>query len=339
MSQKIFRIFNPGGPKENPTDKRRAQLRNAQRSYRDRKDKYTKALEQEISKMRANEAELAARCEQLSDTVWALANMLAQHGLSIPPGIKINSKSNTIETQRNKGHLSGNRLSVAQPSALNTIKLPSDTARTGCTQTPPAENDLPYQTWGMSSDHESRVQLHRRLTENSRPSSRSWSRTNEGPVGFHSSAGRMSELDPILAGMEFVLTVERPCLEHIGGNPSEPAEPTGHALTTSAQLLFAHCHSPKEDPLTLPYWNAPADLLHRLLNLSADLCLEGELTPTQAWDYIRNQPQFGGIEVQRLQDLAEKLRSSVKCHGFGAVIDTQTFQDLIFEVLMCARDF
>lgn len=156
--------------------------------------------------MRANEAELAARCEQLSDTVRALANMLAQHGLPIPPSIQINSKSNTIEKQRTKGHFLENGLSAAQPSALDTIKLASDTARTRCTQTPPVEDDLPYQTWDMSSGHESRIQLHPRLTENSCPSNRSWSRTNEGPVGSHNSAGRMSELDPILAGMEFVLT-------------------------------------------------------------------------------------------------------------------------------------
>ncbi|KAK2040686.1 hypothetical protein LZ31DRAFT_603739 [Colletotrichum somersetense] len=38
MTPNIFRIFNPEGQKEDAADKRRKQLRNAQRSYRDRKD-------------------------------------------------------------------------------------------------------------------------------------------------------------------------------------------------------------------------------------------------------------------------------------------------------------
>lgn len=65
---------------------------------------------------------------------------------------------------------------------------------------------------------------------------------------------------------------------------------------------------------------APAALLSRLLGLSPVLCAEGEITPVQAWNYIQQQPGFGGFELGRVRNLAEKLRTQVQCHGYVYIL-------------------
>lgn len=72
---------------------------------------------------------------------------------------------------------------------------------------------------------------------------------------------------------------------------------------------------PGELPYPQPH-KAARDLLQNLLSLSSTLCSDGELTPTQAWHHIRHQPNFGGIQIQSLRLLAERLLKDEKCHGY-----------------------
>ncbi|KAK1980692.1 hypothetical protein LZ30DRAFT_118734 [Colletotrichum cereale] len=342
MSPNIFRIFNPGGEKENPVDKRRTQLRNAQRSYRDRKDRYTKSLEQEIAHTRANEAKLMARCDQLCATVEALTELLAQNGVTIPPGIEGNAEDKlTVKYQgatdvmiKDLSHQSS-----TTPMYLRNSEHVRGKGMASSTKTPATVGSIPS-TRDVTSMDEQTTQVPHLFSEERPLPGGPWSKTDQRLVESTSSCSRMCELDPMLVGMEFVLKVESPCLEHLGGNPKNPSEPTGHALTTSAQLIFSSSYGKKQDLVALPsYQDKPSYLLQRLLDLSPDLCSNGDLTPAQAWNYIRSQPQFGGIEVKRLWELAEKLRAEVKCHGFGAVIDSQSFEALVFQALMFAQDF
>jgi hypothetical protein len=111
--------------------------------------------------------------------------------------------------------------------------------------------------------------------------------------------------------------LERPCLNHLHGNPKKPLEPHGHALTTTVQLQASLSLPPidPKNPVPPSYHNAPAAVLDRLLNLAPSVSPDGDVTPIQAWHFIRRQPQFGGFEVQRLNRLAERLREAAKCHG------------------------
>ncbi|PNH43789.1 hypothetical protein VD0003_g9565 [Verticillium dahliae] len=84
MSNTIFRIFNPGAPKEDPLQKRRGQVRRAQQAYRDRKDKYTKALEKQLAETRSSEARLTRECEDLRAALDRASGLLAQHGIQAP---------------------------------------------------------------------------------------------------------------------------------------------------------------------------------------------------------------------------------------------------------------
>ncbi|KAJ4209705.1 hypothetical protein NW759_013349 [Fusarium solani] len=169
-----------------------------------------------------------------------------------------------------------------------------------------------------------------------------------GPILFNIGGGLannscVSEVDQIIVGMEFVLKIEEPCLDHLHGDVKKPHEPGNHALTASAQLMAA-CDYPSPTnrctPLASPnFGNTPTTMLERLLSLAPDLSDEGEMTPIQAWNNIRCRPNFGGLNARSLGILAERLKKAVKCHGFGAVVKQSVFEGLVYETLIVGRTF
>jgi hypothetical protein len=66
---------------------------------------------------------------------------------------------------------------------------------------------------------------------------------------------------------------------------------------------------------------------------------DSEVTPVQAWDYIRRQEQFAGLEAARWERLKEKLVGSVRCYGFGGVIEKDAFENAVFEAFVVGRVF
>jgi hypothetical protein len=66
---------------------------------------------------------------------------------------------------------------------------------------------------------------------------------------------------------------------------------------------------------------------------------DSEVTPVQAWDYIRRQEQFAGLEAARWEGLKEKLVGFVRCYGFGGVIEKDAFENAVFEAFVVGRVF
>ncbi|TFB05406.1 hypothetical protein CCMA1212_003041 [Trichoderma ghanense] len=336
MADKIFRIFNPKEPKADPVEKRRAQLRRAQQSYRDRKDKYTKALEFELARTRKSEAGLTSEVQQLHERVQMLTILLSQHGISIPAdgdGSWISSPDDDTL------HLDMLQLT---PRNINTAH--GQTPRTGVASrdtwaafaekaTSPdsfwTDENLTY-LHQHGSDHLSRDKSLPPIPVHVPPATATTRRVDPG------GKTRLCELDATTVGMEFVLTsLESPCLGHIHGNPKKPNEPSGHALTTTSQLhsCLSLPHIDPENPVPPPYQDAPAAVLERLLNLAPSVSGDGDVTPIQAWHYLRRQPFFGGFEMQSIARLAERLRDAAKCHGFGAAVQMGVFEAIMREVL------
>ncbi|KXH42920.1 hypothetical protein CSIM01_06028 [Colletotrichum simmondsii] len=344
MSSKIFRIFNPGEAKKDPVEKRRAQLRSAQRSYRDRKDKYTKSLEQEVEIARNREAELVIRCEQLHAALESLTKLLSRHGIGVPASVvddfisKNNGGMHSTLRSRTDESLTG-------VGAIEYSKAPGMKSKDGrAADISPAQAkiytaaDIVVDDSQTAKDALSSLQY----TEN-QGTDLPWLKTNRVVTMHDCDDNRMCEVDLIAAGMEFVLRLESPCLEHIHGNPKNPEDSTGHILTVSARTLSMHTDPsrPNEKGCAGPpsYQGAPRDILERILALSPHVCFDGEMTPAQAWEYIRSQPHFGGIELRRLWALADRLMEGIKCHGFGAVIETQSFETLVYDALLLGTQF
>ena len=140
------------------------------------------------------------------------------------------------------------------------------------------------------------------------PSERSFKNEPPKPQDLASSAS----LDNPQIGIDFVLSLEQPCLGHTrgdGGVTSE--EPSGHALTAQAPLLTS---APSE--LTpSSSWQIPAIEIDRLLDLSSQLDLLGEVTPVQAWSRIRAYPKFDKLSRDSLEGLKQALMVEVHCYG------------------------
>lgn len=100
------------------------------------------------------------------------------------------------------------------------------------------------------------------------------------------------------------------------GLGDESKAPSGHALTASAPLLF---RAPRivtgPHICTTAPWETPSSGLERLLNLSQGLVSDGEVTPIQAWNYIRQLLGPQELDVEKLRSLTEKLLKEVSCHG------------------------
>ncbi|KAG8160896.1 hypothetical protein KVR01_009160 [Diaporthe batatas] len=279
----IFRMFNPQAPKVDRVEKRRAQVRQAQQTYRERKEAYTKALETELARSKAREAELLRENERLRDTVRKLSGRLEQLG----------------------GGGSG---------------LGGDDVGGGDAAEPaPREAVTRTMADNMSS--------------------------------MAPPLARLGDIDPVGLGVDFVLALEKPCLEHLHGDPDRPDEPSGHALTLSAQACAVSCPEVTTSPVAreaIDPHAMPAAMLENLLALSADVLPpaggsgggggdDDRITPVQAWNLIRSQPHFGGFELEGLRTLAVVLRDVVKCHGFGAVLPQSVFKRLLFEFLLKGR--
>jgi hypothetical protein len=76
-----------------------------------------------------------------------------------------------------------------------------------------------------------------------------------------------------------------------------------------------------------------------LLDLSTNLVLDDEVTPVQAWNYVRQHEAFSQIDVKLLRKLTQNLLAEVKCHGFGAVIEQGILENAVFDTFIVGKDF
>lgn len=134
---------------------------------------------------------------------------------------------------------------------------------------------------------------------------------NEPPK--RQGVAQASILDNPQIGIDFVLSLEQPCLGHTrseGGISSEV--PSGHALTAQAPLLTAA----PPTVTTSSSWQIPAIEIDRLLDLSSQLNLLGEVTPVQAWARLRSHPGFQKMDRGSLESLKQALMAEVHCYGY-----------------------
>ncbi|KAH8704077.1 hypothetical protein BGW36DRAFT_370541 [Talaromyces proteolyticus] len=130
-------------------------------------------------------------------------------------------------------------------------------------------------------------------------------------------------LDSIQTGIDFVLQLEKPCLEHTM-LPIQAGESHGHALTLQASLL---CHAPHFGAESS--WAVPAVEFEKLFQLSKRLDLDGEITPVQAWNCIKSHDRFQNLTPASLGALRDSIATKISCFGFGAVIEELDLSDII----------
>ncbi|CAI7564035.1 unnamed protein product [Penicillium glandicola] len=134
----------------------------------------------------------------------------------------------------------------------------------------------------------------------------------------------LSEQEWFQIGVDFVLSLERPCLSHISS-----AHPSGHALSMQGTLL-------QLAPPTLDgdsRWQVSAEVFQKLFEMADRLDLDGYITPVQAWNRIRDHENFPRLTRERLKTLESAMRPNIKCQGFAAIMEEAIFEILLSKAL------
>ncbi|KAF2446633.1 hypothetical protein P171DRAFT_462849 [Karstenula rhodostoma CBS 690.94] len=319
----------------NPHQKRREQVRKAQKSHRERKEAYVKSLETEVVQLRANEGKLFQETKKLYAEINVMRALLVRNGIPIPSGLPLSPRDHEkgveegwgrdVETGGREGEGGG----VFEFSVAEKMTTQSHERIVVRRQTRKRSNG--WSNTAPGSDH-------------------SRTRSTPSPPGVltppvplpttfdtilsSSPSPLVSTQDPTAVGMDFILSLEAPCLGHIPHAPStSTASPSGHALMASATLLHLHLHQDHDHPPAShsrpSTWTVPESGVQRLLELARNIPLDGEVTPVQAWAYIRQHAQFGRLRVERVEEMKKGLLGWVKCYGFGGVVPLDAFEGVV----------
>ncbi|KAM4059385.1 bZIP transcription factor [Hirsutella rhossiliensis] len=300
-------------PDSKPALTRRQELnRQAQRTHRERKEHYIKALEDEVLRLKELYSTISQDKNKLAEENKQLREALAQHGIPYLGGGQDDLSSNPSYS-----HLSGTSPGNSYATASHTTFSPS---------TAPSV---------VSSGYASTLQP----------------MTGDQMRGMaHSSNGKGVDIDQ--AGIDFVLALEKPCMQHMPFLLESAADadggPCGHALMAScpsapfANLTtdtpFGNTYTHDQGDGARPgqgTWELSKAGLAALLDLSKKLDLDGEITPVMAWGMVLGNPRFAELRPEDLHKLAEDLGRKVRCYGFGAVLEEFELRDAFESILPC----
>ncbi|KAK3397580.1 hypothetical protein B0T20DRAFT_412697 [Sordaria brevicollis] len=336
-------------PDSKPALTRRQELnRQAQRTHRERKELYIKALEDEVLRLKEIFSTIAQDKERLAEENRRLKAKLAQNDAAGDPVAAdtnffdqmVSSPSGPSLGYTSSSSMVGSGSYLAgAPSSQTTFPSPPPSTTTSPAYRPPPG----------------------------------------GPRDFNTILGdgagvlapkRNPDLDYDQAGIDFVLTLERPCMEHMtwllergtGTEDRTQREPCGHALMASCppepfselsperpfgyantaipNLAIggdSHAHSHHGNP-PMPTsisgsgqrtWELSKADLATLLDLSKRLDLDGEITPVMAWGMVLAHPRLAELQLDDFARLTEELGRKVRCYGFGAVMEEFEVRDAL----------
>ncbi|KAI9811424.1 MAG: hypothetical protein M1832_000893 [Thelocarpon impressellum] len=265
-------------PDSKPALTRRQELnRQAQRTHRERKELYVKALEQEVLRLKevvgATEHEKKAIAEENA----RLKALLRQHGIACPGDAALGNSDFGDDFSQSMSMSMG--VSPGPPAA----------------SFPPLADDRPLPPTPLALDYDQ-------------------------------------------IGIDFVLTLERPCMGHmqsllLTAQESEADVVGGHALMASCPPPSHLAESPE---LAWTSEAAAVDLrrpeLATLMDLSHRLQLDGEITPVMAWAAIYVHPRRAELTARDFEILKGDLLGKVRCYGFGAVVEEFELRDALSHV-------
>ncbi|KAI9841124.1 MAG: hypothetical protein M1838_003699 [Thelocarpon superellum] len=155
------------------------------------------------------------------------------------------------------------------------------------------------------------------------------------PYGQPSTGPSQGDLDLDQIGIDFVLTLERPCMEHMQTLMVQAQESEGD-ISGHALLANAPPHSFLLENSSIPYDYDAVDLrrpeLKTLMNLSRRLQLDGEITPVMAWSAILTHERLHELTARDFATVKAELKAKVRCHGFGAVVEEFELRDALSSV-------
>ncbi|KAJ5501555.1 hypothetical protein N7453_006372, partial [Penicillium expansum] len=162
-------------------------------------------------------------------------------------------------------------------------------------------------------------------TENNNDKNKTRNNRTENPEDeIDNGLDELSEQEWFQIGVDFVLSLERPCLSHISS-----AHPSGHAVSMQGTLLQLAPPTLDSDSR----WQVSAEVFQKLFEMADRLDLDGYITPVQAWNRIRDHENFPWLTRERLRTLENAMRPNIKCQGFAAIMEEAIFEILLNKAL------
>ncbi|KAI9838634.1 MAG: hypothetical protein M1819_004948 [Sarea resinae] len=273
-------------PDSKPAATRRQELnRQAQRTHRERKELYIKALEQEVLRLKETFNQTARERDAAIEEARLLKAILAKHGIPFPGN-----------ENYGQGLIGG---SSTSSGAGETYSRSSQSA----SQSPPIAS-LPAQV-------------------------------QPGATGPQQTA-----IDYDQIGIDFVLTLERPCMDHMqfllvraqdSAENDSDGNVSGHTLMASCPPQ-SHIINHPDVPHTKEPEMRPSDL-QSLLDASKRIQWEGEIPPINAWAMLFTHPRRHEFTVEDIEGIKLDLTTKIRCYGFGAVLEQFEVSDALSSVL------
>ncbi|KID74723.1 bZIP-type transcription factor, partial [Metarhizium brunneum ARSEF 3297] len=321
-------------PDSKPALTRRQELnRQAQRTHRERKELYIKALEDEVLRLKELYSNVSQSKEKLLAENRHLKTIMAQHGIQFPrsadrddggsPGAAGASPGNSGAPGSYASFSPGSQSGASTGHSTNFQPMTGQQMRGVVQQS--ANKGVDFEQAGIDFV----------LTYDNPASSRA----------YLSPPPHLLTIS-VLSGLSNRL--EKPCMQHLPflTDRSEGGEPCGHALMATCPPApfgkltpktpfgnsHTHDHGDGSNPAQGTWEISKADL-STLLDLSQHLDLDGEITPVMAWGMILSHPRFADFQPEDFARIAAELGRKVRCYGFGAVMEEFELRDAFESVL------
>ncbi|KAJ5875359.1 uncharacterized protein N7473_012706 [Penicillium subrubescens] len=337
-------------PDSKPALTRRQELnRQAQRTHRERKEQYMRALETEVSRLREaytteiSDANVALQQhKEMLHTVRneneILKEILATHGINYAPELE--------QRMAERGPLAGFQSSPVAPSSTgsNTAAFTNATSNQNVTPATSISTGLSPQVTG-GVDHPDispmgfvpQQQVYHASPSENMAMDRSACQVVDTPVP---ALRGVFESDPQLQ-IDFILTLEGPCREHtdylcrrsITEADDEDMPFSGHALMATCPPPSYIANTTPEQAYPHKTYDLPLANLGTLLNLSRQLVTDGQITPIMALQCLKNHELYPSLSRDDIKVIIETLNTKVRCYGFGAVVEDFELIDCLSSVL------
>ncbi|KAK3903681.1 AP-1-like transcription factor, partial [Staphylotrichum tortipilum] len=345
-------------PDSKPALTRRQELnRQAQRTHRERKELYIKALEDEVLRLKEIFSNISQDKQRLAEENRQLKTLLAQNGL----GVGSLTGSSVLDDS-----MSNPSASYSPSASMAGSYVPASSNTSAFTPPPLSAGSGGRGGGGISPHSATYPHNHRRQ------------HSGQGNLSAGGGAGNPANQDPGFdyeqAGIDFVLALEKPCMNHLpwmlerGTALGTSIEPCGHALMASCppepfsdlspdipfgqqynnQPVHQHSHNHSHGATAGSgngssngngTWQLSKSDLSTLLDLSKRLNLEGEITPVMAWGMVLAHPRLGEMRAEDFGRLTEELGGKVRCYGFGAVMEEFEVRDALESVFSMKPDY
>lgn len=291
------------------------------RTHRDRKATYVKTLESEVAKLRAKDSAHETYVLAYRSLIRGLKDLIKQYNIILPPDLAsdplLSSPEATVEIFALADQSQSIRAYFPDDYISNPTTAFISPPTTTTTATHTSFSSMPLHSGSTSSSDF----LLTGLTISDAPSlNPSQGHSSQSGVSVSMPVTHPQGLGATQVGVEFVLALEQPCLGHHFAH-SNDAEGSGHEMMLMSPIMSrSPALNASMDPRSgLPSgskWTVPAVELEKLLEFSDRLSLDGEITPVEIWQRIRQHPNFGLLTRHGLSALQSTLVPKVTCYGY-----------------------